>query len=151
TRLPHLLHPALAPCLAPERPRRSRDLREIAVPAESVLEPSRARDAIFDERLAAVVPFLNQRLAHRQAVALDRRAAIGAHAHLREAGDLMRQLLGLLPRAALRREVFAQADIQALLGRHLAPGENDLERAPLPDDTRQTHRSAVDQRHAPAA
>ena len=63
--------------------RRSTDLFEVAVAAEAVLEAGRAGDAVLDQRAAAVVPFLNQRLAHGQAVAPDRRAPIRAHATTR--------------------------------------------------------------------
>ena len=39
---------------------------------------------------------------------------------------------------------------RALLRRHFAPRENDVERPAPSDDARQPHRAAVDQRHAPA-
>src|SRR5262245_29114245 len=84
-------------------------------------------------------------------MALDGRAPISTHAHLREACDRACQLLRLLPGATLGREVLAQADAQALLRRHLSPGEDDLEGAALADEARQPHRAAVDQGHAPAA
>src|SRR5580658_6672737 len=83
------------------------DLLEVAVPAKTVLETGRSGHAVFDQRLAAVVPFLNQRLAHGKAVALDGGTAIGADANLREARGLLRKLLGLLPRAAFRGDIFA--------------------------------------------
>src|SRR6476661_3965718 len=129
----------------------SADFSEVAVAAETVLEPGGAVDTVDDQRLAAVVPFLNERIAHREAVALDRRPAIGAHASLREAGDLLCQLLRLLPSASDRRDIFAQADAEAFVGRDFAAGENDLECAALADNARQPHGAAVDQRHAPAA
>ena len=34
---------------------------------------------------------------------------------------------------------------------YLSPGQNNLERAALADDSRQTHRPAIDQRYAPTA
>src|ERR1700755_3048363 len=126
------------------------DFSYVAVAAETVLEPGGAVYTVDDQLLAAVVPFLNERIAHRKAVALDRRAAIGAHASLREAGDLLRQLLGLLPSASVRRDIFAQADAQAFVGRDFAAGENDFECATLADNARQPHGATVDQRHAPA-
>ena len=85
------------------------DLLEVAVPAETVLEARRSGYAVFDQRLAAVVPFLNQRLAHGEPVALDGGPAIGAYANLREARDLLREFLRLLPRAAFRGDVLALA------------------------------------------
>src|ERR1700756_3052525 len=128
----------------------SADFSEVAVAAETVLEPGGAVDTVDDQRLAAVVPFLNERIAHRKAVALDRRAAIGAHASLREAGDLLRQLLRLLPSASFGRNIFAKADAQAFVGRDFAAGENDFECPTLADNARQPHGATVDQRHAPA-
>src|SRR5262245_49773382 len=89
---------------------RSADLGEIAVAAEPVLEARRAGDAVFDQRFAAVVPLVDQRLAHREPVAPDGRATVGAHADLREACNLARELLGLGARPALRRDVLAQTD-----------------------------------------
>src|SRR5580658_2151706 len=129
---------------------RSTDLVEIAVTAEAIFEAARPGDAVLHERFAAVVPFLNQRIAGGEAVAADGGAAVGAGADLREARDLARQRLGLRARAAFGRHIFAEADAQAFLGRYFPPGEDDLERASLADDARQAHRAAVDQRHAPA-
>src|SRR5258708_5609278 len=129
----------------------SANLAEIPMPAQPILDPRRSRHPILYQRFAAVVPLLYQRIAHAEPVALDRRAPVRAHAHLRKARDFLRELLRLRARATLRREVFAQPDREAFLRRHLAPGEDDLERAPLADDARQAHGSAVDQRHAPAA
>src|SRR5262249_52286307 len=91
-----------------------------------------------DQRFAPVVPLLDQRLAHAEPVTADSGAPIGAHANLREAGDVAGQLLRFLTRAALLREVFAQADLHALLRRHFSAGENDLQRATQADDARQT-------------
>src|SRR5262245_30108377 len=130
---------------------RSPDFVEVAVATEAVLEAARARHTVRDQRFAPVVPFLNQRLAHAEPMALDRGASIGAHANLWEACDLPRQLLRLRAGASLGSDVFAQADIQALLRRHLAPRQNDLQRATLADDSRQPHGSPVDQRHTPTA
>src|SRR5262245_37947387 len=121
------------------------------MPTEAVLEPARARYAVLDQRLAPVVPLLDQRFAHAEPVTLDRGASIRAHAHLREAGDLSCQFICLLAGAALRGEVFAQADVEALLRRHFSSGENDLECSTLADDPGQPHGSAVDQRHSPTA
>jgi hypothetical protein len=120
------------------------------MPPEALLEASGALDPVLHQGLAAVVPLLDQRLANRQAVLADGRAAVGAHAGLGEARDLLGQRLGLVARLALRHHVFAQADGEAFLRRHLAPGQDDLQRPALADDARQAHRAAVDQRHAPA-
>src|SRR5262245_6191220 len=130
---------------------RSSNLGEVAVAAEAGLEAARTGDTVLHERFAPVVPFLNQALAHAEPVTADGGASIGTHADLREARDVMRQLLCFGTRAALRREIFAQADLQALLCRHFAPGQNNLQRATQADDARQAHGTAVDQRHAPTA
>ena len=79
----------------------SADPFEVAVAPEAVLEAGRAVDAIEDQRLASVVPFLDQRLAYGQAVALDGGATIGAYANLREPRDVLRQLFGFAAGAAL--------------------------------------------------
>src|SRR6266536_5138696 len=94
---------------------RSPNFREVAVAAEAGLEAARARDAVLNQRFAPVVPFLNQGFAHAEPVAADGGAAIGTHADLGEACDLMSQLLRFLARAALGREIFTQADLQALV------------------------------------
>ncbi len=76
---------------------------EIAVPAEAVREAARTRYAVFDESLTSVVPLLNQGLTNAQAVTFDGGAPIGADANLRETRDLLGQLFGFLPGAALWR------------------------------------------------
>jgi hypothetical protein len=81
----------------------SANFREVAVATEAVLEAGRAVDAIKDQRLASIVPFLDQCIAHGQAVALDGGAAIGAHAHLREPRDVLRELIGFAAGAAAQK------------------------------------------------
>src|SRR5262249_48903576 len=130
---------------------RSPNFVEVAVTTEAVLEAARTCDAVRDERFAPVVPFLNQRLAHAEPVALDGGASIGTHANLREACDLPCELLRLRPGASLRADIFAQADVQALLRRYFPPRQDDLQRATLADDARQPHGSPVDQRDTPTA
>src|SRR5262249_42327084 len=130
---------------------RSPNFVEVAVATEAVLEAARARHTIRDQRFAPVVPFLDQRLAHAEPVTPDGGAPIGAHANLRKARHPARDPPPLPPRASLGSDVFAQADVQALLRRHLASRQNDLQRATLPDDSRQPHGSSVDQRHTPTA
>src|SRR5207247_5618819 len=112
---------------------RSSNFIEVAVTTEAVLEAARTCYAVRDERFTPVVPFLNQRLAHAEPVALDGGAAIGTHADLGEACDVMSQLLRFLARAALGHEIFTQADLQALVRGYFSPRQNDLERAALAD------------------
>src|SRR5712672_960376 len=125
-------------------------LCKIAVPAEPAAEAGCACNAVFDQGLTAVVPFLNQPLAYAKPMALDGRPPVGANANLRKARDLLCHCLCLRACASLRGEVFAQADRHALLRRHLASGKNDLKRAALPHNARQSHRASIDQWHAPA-
>src|SRR5690348_4132033 len=106
---------------------RSPDLVEVAVAAEAALEAVGTRDTVRDQRFAPVVPLLDQPLADAEPVALDCRAPISTHAHLREACDRPCQLLRFLPGATLGCEVLAQAYAQALLRRHLSPSKDDLE------------------------
>src|SRR5258708_40286550 len=99
----------------------SANLPEVPMPTQPILESHRSRHPILHQRLAAVVPLLHQCIAHAEPVALDRRAPVRTHARLRKARDLLRNLLRLRARAALRREVLAQPDREAFLRRHLAP------------------------------
>src|SRR5690242_3533913 len=92
------------------RSQRLTDFCEVAVATEAALETGRSGDAVLDQRLAAVVPFLDQRLAHAESMASDRRASVGTHADLRKARDLLRQFLRLRAGPALRGDIFAQAD-----------------------------------------
>ena len=62
---------------------------------QAVLEPRGAGDAVGGDGLTAITPLLNQRIAHRQTMAPDGRAAVDADAGLGEAGDVSGQLLGL--------------------------------------------------------
>src|SRR5262249_41820532 len=48
------------------------DLREVAVSAQAILEAGRALHAILDQRFASIVPFLDQSIAHAEAMALER-------------------------------------------------------------------------------
>jgi hypothetical protein len=47
---------------------------KVAVAAETVLKAGCSRHAIRDQRFTAIIPFLDQRVADAEAVALDRRA-----------------------------------------------------------------------------
>ena len=109
-----------------------------------------AGDALGLDDAGARRPLALQALAHRLAPRAVGREAVGAHALLREAGDLLRHRLGRLARLAVGHDLLAQADAVALLGRHLAARHDDLQRLAHADQARQAHRAAVDQRHAPA-
>src|SRR5262245_49473188 len=124
---------------------------EVSMPSKAAGKASRSLDPIDFQRLAAVVPFLDQGLAHAEAMAFDRRPPIGPHADLGKAGDLLGKFLRLGAGAALGGEVFTQAERQALVRRHLAPGEDDFQGATQTDDARQAHGSAINQGHTPAS
>src|SRR5215204_276853 len=100
---------------------------EIAVPSEPAAEAGCPGHAVFDQRLASVVPLLDQGLAHRQTMTLDRRSSISAHTDLWKPCNLLRQLLRLRPCSPFLGDIFAQADVQTFLRRNLASRENDLE------------------------
>ena len=96
-------------------------------------------------------PFGAQAVHLGQPLLQENRAAVGAHAALRKTCDLVRQRLGGRAASPSRHDTLAQADAKAFIRRDLAAGEDDVERPAPPDDARQPHRTAVDQRHAPAA
>src|SRR5262245_19743213 len=91
------LYAARRDCAAAAPARGSPDLIEVAVPPEPVAESGGAGHAVRDQSLATIVPLLDKSLAHAETMALDGAAAVSAHAHLREVGVLLGQLLGLRP------------------------------------------------------
>ena len=111
------------------------------MPAKPVLETARSGDTVFDQRFASVIPFLDKRLAHGKAMALDGGAPVGAHADLWKAGDLLRKFFCLCASASLGSDVFAQTNIQAFFCWYFSPGEDDFQGAALADDTGQPHSS----------
>jgi len=122
---------------------RSADRIEVAVPTETVLKAARTRHTILDQRFAPVVPFLDQRLTYAKPMTLDCGASVGAHTHLREASDLLREFLSFFTGTPFRADVFAQADAQAFLCCHFSARENDLQCAALANDSWQAHGSSV--------
>ena len=79
-----------------------------------------------------------------------RRRPVRAQARLRERGQLRGQLLGRRPRLAGRHHPVREPDRQRLVRLDRAAGEDQVQRPALPDQPRQPHGAAVDQRHAPA-
>ena len=57
---------------------------EIAVPTKPISETASAGHTVFDKRFAAVVPFLNERLANAKPVTFYCRASVRSHASLRK-------------------------------------------------------------------
>jgi hypothetical protein len=76
--------------------------------------------------------------------------AVGAHAGLGKASDLRGQCLCRQARLPIRYHTFAGADAQGLVGAHLAPGEDEVERTPLSDQAGQSHSATVQQGNAPS-
>src|SRR5262249_23918415 len=126
------------------------DLREVAVPAKTTGEAARARDAVFDQRLAPVVPLLNQPIAHRKPLALDGGAAVGTDTDLRKARDLLGEFFRLRASTTLGGEVFAQANLQTLVRRHFSSCQDYFQSPALAYDAWQAHGSSIDQGHAPS-
>src|SRR5208282_2913336 len=120
------------------------------MPALAACEAAGATHGLRADDGKAAGEFLAQRLIEREPVLPTGRGAVRAHAGLREAGDLMGERFRLCARPAVRDDVLAEPDTQGLLGRDLAPGQDDLERPPQADEARQAHRAAVDERYAPA-
>ena len=87
---------------------------KIAVASKAALEAARTCHPVRLQGFTPIVPLLDQRFAHTEPMAFNRRAPIGAHADLREAGDLVRQLLRLGARSALGGEIFAQAYVDSI-------------------------------------
>ena len=94
-------------------------------------------------------PFRLERLENGQSVRTINGHAVGAHASLGKTGDFMRQLLGRLARLTVGSKPLAGADAVAFVRSHLAAREDDVERAPLTDQPRQAHGSAIDERNSP--
>src|SRR4029078_153659 len=126
------------------------NLREVTVPTETILEAGSSGNAVFDQGFASVVQLLDQRIANRKPVTLDRRATVGAHADLRETGNLLRQFFGLRACPSFGSHVFAETNVKTFSRRPLPSGQNNFQCAALTDDARQAHRSAIDQWHTPA-
>src|SRR5215470_17786951 len=118
--------------------------------AKTTGEAPRARHAVFDQRLAPVVPFLDQTIAHGKTVALDGGAPVGTDADLRKARDLLGEFFRLRASTTLGGEVFAQANLQTLVRRHFSSRQDDFQSPALAYDAWQAHGSSIDQGHAPA-
>src|SRR5437868_5293112 len=145
-----LHHPVKSPMFLARNFDALSNLPEITVPPKPIAEAPCPRHAVRDQCLPPVVPFLNQSLADAKAMALDGRPSVGANADLGKARNLLRESFCFRASSSLRGQVFAQADRHALLGRHFASRQDNLECAALPDNARQPHRASIDQRHAPS-
>src|SRR5947207_8295944 len=95
-------------------------------------------------------PFGTQSVHLEKALLQKHRAAVGAHTALRKARDLVCKCLRGSAALSIGHQALTQTDALAFVRRHLAPGEDDVERRAPPDHARQPHRPAVNQRHAPA-
>src|SRR5262245_8749567 len=126
---------------APERQATSNlsspsNIGEIAVAAFALRKARGARGAFALEHRRGAGPFRAQGFALGPPFLQPHRAPVGTQPRLRESRDLVRQRLRDLARLSARGEPLAQTDAQAFLRRHLAAGENDVERAAAPDDAR---------------
>ena len=67
-----------------------------------------------------------------------------------ERADAVRERYGARPGVAVVDDVLAEADAEALVGHHLATGEDEVEGSTMADEALRAHGPAVDQRDAPA-
>ena len=79
------------------------------------------------------------------------RRTVAAQADLRERGECGRELLRSGQSLTGRHESVGQTDRRRLLGVDSASSEDHVHRPAGPDEPRQAHGAAVDQRNAPAA
>ena len=126
--------------MLPKSPPRPLPLAKRAAPAAHFLR---------DDGSAAA-GFLLERIVDVAAPAGIGAGAVGAHAGLREAGDLLRQRDGGGARFAGFHQAVGEAPLQRLLRIDGAAGEDHVHGAALADDAGQAKRAAIDQRHAPA-
>jgi hypothetical protein len=110
----------------------------------------RAGASLGGDHAGTVLIFEPQRVAFALAFLQLNRAAVGAQADLRQARELLREVLRHKARLPVGRQPLAQSDAVALVRGDLAAGQNDVAGAALADEAGQAHRAAVDQRHAPA-
>ena len=103
---------------------RNSDVPEIAAPSLAGCEAGRALGAPGCFHLA-VPPFQAKGVAFGQTVLRASGTAIGSHAALRKAADVVGQGLGLRACFALGHDVLAKADPQRLVGVHPATGQDE--------------------------
>ena len=100
------------------------------MPAHPTCEAARTPHRLRAHDGKAAGEFLAQRLVERESVLPIGRGAVRGETGLREAGDVMGERFRLGARRTVRDDVLAKPDTQGLLGRDLAPGQDDLERPP---------------------
>src|SRR5688572_17377918 len=112
------------------------------MPACALREIARAGRALAaGHRNGAVAEFVAHRRLFLHAPLLDRRQPIVAHAGARERRDLTRELDRCRQRFACRYEAIREADVERLLRAHFATGEDQVHRATVADESRQTNRA----------
>jgi hypothetical protein len=102
------------------------NIRVIAMPALATGEARRSIDALIDQAIMASPVLLAHGLAYRETVLAVRGKPVGAQARLRESAKRAGDFLGDLARLSFRRNAFAHADRERLLGRNLAASEDDM-------------------------
>src|SRR5690606_29617611 len=77
--------------------------------------------------------------------------AIMSEARLRETRNFLCKLFRLFATFAFRHDAICKADLQSFCRINRAACEDQIHRARMADETRQTYRAAINQRHTPAA
>src|ERR1043166_6791145 len=121
---------------ADDDPDRISNTPEIAMPPLPGREARGTGSALTLDHAGRARPFGAQAVHLRNPLLQEHRAAVGPHAALREACDLVGQLFGGGAAFAVGHDALAKADAMALLRRHLAPGEDDVERRAASHDAR---------------
>ena len=116
-----------------------------AVPAGAALEARRAGGCLAaGERLEPPRDLVGDRLRPAQVPLLDCGHAVVAHRRLRKGAEGPGKRQGAGERLAILGHLVDKADAQRLLGADGATGQDQLERAAVADDARQTDRAEVD-------
>src|ERR1700682_221299 len=103
-------------------PSPSIDFCKVTVTAKTILESRGTRSAVFDQRFAAVVPLPYQRIANREALALECGAPVRQDAYGRKACNFLGQFFCLCPYFTVRHEILAEPDSETFLCWNLAAG-----------------------------
>src|SRR5690606_20204911 len=103
------------------------------------------------EHLAPMLELIGKRAVIRQIPLLIGRHAIMSEARLRETRNFLCKLFRLFATFAFRHDAICKADLQSFCRINRAACEDQIHRARMADETRQTYRAAINKRHAPAA
>src|SRR3954453_9705532 len=126
------------------------DIGKAPPAADAHCEARGASRRFAGDRRCAQATFVPEGLVEREVPLLVGRLAVGSHADLREARDVVGEALRFLARLALRDHAVAEAHGARLLGTHRSPGQDQIQRMAHSDQPRETDGSAVAQRDAPS-